>query len=170
MRKYIFLFLLVFHLPLYGQDKSSEVEVLTTNYEKAVERSTRSLTNTYKEELKKLLKKYSEKGDIKEVEKITNILKQYEATSPQNDKIDIIIGEWKSAFGTTWIFNKDKTGQKINKDNKTSFVWDNQNDVYTILGRDSDQSSVKKWFMKVNGKELLYGLTDSDYSLRLTRF
>jgi len=124
--KRILAFLMFPVLSLGQLEQKSEVDLLTDNYNKAVERSTVHLTNTYKTELQKLLEKYSKKGDVKEVEKITNLLKGFikdenKIYSSLNKLIENKV--WKTPYGSTFFFERDGQGYKLTGSDKSTFMW-----------------------------------------------
>lgn len=153
MKKLLFsLFLPVASL---GQEPvKSDVDVLTENYTRAVERATKTITNTYQEELKKLLKKYSEKGDIKNVEKITDILKQYEkpVVSINTKYIKLIEDHaWKTPYGSTFYFEKGGTGYKMTGSDRSTFMWKFiEDDIIEWTGRRISSDNIINNYIKIN--------------------
>lgn len=149
-----------------AQNPKTELDLLKVNYERAVERSTKTLTEQYKKELQKLLEKYSKKGDIKEVDRITSILKEFDDAAPFN----IIDSEWISESGTTFRFKDGGKGRRYFGTDSTELSWryvENGNIVITT--RKSDGGPIVIIYMKLTNTTGLYGDTPDKMTSTITK-
>lgn len=166
--KLILNILLVIGIAISGlsQTPKTELDLLKENYERAVERSTKTLTDQYKKELQKLLEKYSKRGDIKEVDRITSILKGFDATTSYN----IVGSEWISESGTTFRFRDGGKGRRYFGEDSTELSWRHiENGNILITTRKSEDGPDVIIYMKLSGTTGLYGDTSDKMTSIITR-
>jgi hypothetical protein len=149
---------------LIAQTVPTEIEVLEQNYKRAVERATKSLNEQYKKELYKLLEKYSKQGNIKEVDKATELLKRLEPNA------DIIIAgtEWISESGTTFIFKDGGKGRRQFGADSTELFWKTiENRIILITTKKSEQGPTVLLYM--NPTLGIYGDTPDKMTGAITK-
>ncbi|MDA7921156.1 hypothetical protein N9B73_05315 [Verrucomicrobiales bacterium] len=140
------IFALFFPFALFAQDRlPNRIEVLTENYERAVERATNPITQKYATELKKLLLELTQKGDLaqaQQVEKKLRTLGVLEKTLG-----DILLSEtWEySANGSKSqiVFKDDGTAQMAGESNGV-FPWKLEDELtLTLLYSDGNSCTFK---------------------------
>lgn len=120
-----------------SQNSKTELDVLTENYVRARERVVKPVDDKYKEELKRLLEKYSKQGNIKEVEKIALLLKDSSDDSLSSLEKRLSDTIWKTAYGSEFQFKEHGAGIKTSSGVVTTFMWrvvDN-NTLIEFIGR-----------------------------------
>ena len=104
-----------------AQTPKTELDVLTDNYNKAKERAVKPIDDKYKEELKKLLEKYSKQGNVVEVEKITPLLK--DTIDIKSDDHLIIGSIFQTLSNTEFFFMDNGVGIRTQLGTKDAFHW-----------------------------------------------
>jgi hypothetical protein len=137
-----------------AQSGKSELEVLTDNYNKARERVVKPVDDKYKEELKRLLEKYSKQGNIKEVEKVAEKIKYF--TSSQESSISGT--EWITEAGTTFVFKENGKGYRKFGTESTQLEWKYiENDTFLITTTKNAQGPTILIYMTLTTKYGSYG-------------